>query len=195
MCENKVRAWRDLEHNPSLSIFQANPSKQLPRKMTASAASLAAELMAEFAAAQSKGLNLKTCEHCGITCAGGEVHCDCTELITKYGTCGCASCAIDYGTPYMHILEYIDFWNEYGDGEETAKAFYAKDLLAKMPKPCEECSEAYKVEHKYLWDEYTIWLNSYNTRIWREIRSTYDDRWYDQRCSGGICSCCGRTRD
>lgn len=144
--------------------------------MTAAASSLAVELMEGFAAAQSKGLNLKTCKHCGLKGAGGEVHCDCAELIAKYGDLGCSCCGIEYGLPYIHILEFIDSWGGGEEGEEMARYEYSKVLLSKMPKPCDKCSEAYVVEQDYLLTEYKTWEKTYNRRKWLEIQHEY---WID----------------
>lgn len=161
--------------------------------MAASAATLAAELLAGFAEAQSKGLNLKTCDHCGMKGAGGEVHCDCAELIAKYGDLGCPCCSIEYGLPYIHILEFIDSWGGGEEGEDMAYYQYANVLLSKMPKPCDKCSDAYVVEQDYLWTQYKTWEKQYTNRLLKEMKYEYYND-YDV-CTSGICRCCGRTSD
>lgn len=163
--------------------------------MAATAASLVAELTAALAAAQSKGLNLKTCDHCDMKGAGGEVHCDCAAVIAKYGDLGCSCCGIEYGLPYIHILEFIDSWGGGEEGEEMARYEYSKVLLSKMPKPCDKCSQEYRVEHDYLWTQYKTWEKTYDKSKWWEMNYQYSNDWYYEGCAGGICRCCGRTPD
>lgn len=181
------------EQSKSLTVPSKHSKQtfQATSKM-ATAAEIKAELEAGFTEAFHRGLNIKTCEHCGMEGAGGEVHCDCEELIERYGSIGCSCCGIEYGIPYLHILQYIDNWGGDDEAEDMAKSCYASDMLFKMPKPCEKCSDIYIQEHTYLWTEYETWLTSYNRRHWKEIQSEYSD-WDDDHCTSGICRCCGST--
>ncbi len=166
-----------------------------------SAISLQAELQAAFDAKSPAAFRVTRCEHCGEAGAGGETHCDCTELIAKFGACGCATCGITYAIRES-VMAYIDNCKEagYDDPEFKAYMFY-KAGLGRLAPYCGECSAVYSEYYGQMWEEWTSFQNSYEQRnFWKLVElgildePDYDYDNYDEPCrsgSGGICPCCG----
>jgi hypothetical protein len=148
-----------LTHFPSSSFIPSS-------RMT----SLQQQILESFSAAQHANMNLATCDHCGISCSGGELYCDCADLIEAYGAVKCSCCSAEYGF-CVDVLDYILTRYEeggytYEDAEYDAYDYYYDMVFVKaMPTPCADCSSVYKSDRDLLLKTYDKWLKDYLRRF------------------------------
>jgi hypothetical protein len=97
--------------------------------------------------------------------------------VTLYGEHSCSCCGLFYPLPPV--------WSE-----DDVKPPTDDDFVVLMPAPCAECSVEYWQIRLDLHTELLCWQRGYyGSAEWEP------DDWEDRGCSGGVCSCCGRTRD
>jgi hypothetical protein len=160
--------------------------------MTSTAATVEAEIQAAVDSILCEKYNsFKTCEYCGIKCAGGAVYCECAALVRAYGSVSCSCCGIEYGV-YDDILSYIDNLGGDRTAEDLAADLYMKKLLSAMPTPCSSCSYEYQETHAHLCSSYNSWRKVYDRRRYLEAR--YEEEELFGICtsgSGAPCHCCG----
>ena len=110
------------------------------------------------------------CAHCDAY-GFGFLECQCEELCTYYGECGCSECEITY-TFGQSVWKYVE-----QHGLDETMVFYRDDLNRSMPEPCSACSPAYIAEKKRLLaalDEWTM-ANSKAFHKWENERPTRFD--------------------
>lgn len=99
------------------------------------------------------------------------------RVVLGGGEDSCSCCGLCYPQPPV--------WSE-DDVEPPTD----DDFEVLMPRPCGECSVEYWQMRRDLYTELLCWRRDYyGSSEWE------DDDWEDRGCSGGLCGCCGRTRD
>ena len=92
------------------------------------------------------------CSHCDAY-GFGFLECQCEELCTYYGACGCDECQIVYSFG-ISVSQY-----EKQHGLDETMLFYRDDLNHSMPVPCSACSPAYIAERERLLASWSVWAS------------------------------------
>lgn len=124
-------------------------------------------------------LGITTCEHCGVKCTHNELHCNCADMVYRYGARGCAECGVYYElyktvTQFMRDLEREGYSNS--DAIETTHVVYYSEWSALMAEPCPHCAPGYVYDYECLRDDYNHWLSKVCGPYMNDLyRDDYDD--------------------
>jgi hypothetical protein len=124
-------------------------------------------------------LGITVCEHCGVKCTNNELHCNCADIVHRYGARGCTECGTYYEqfktvTQFMRDLEREGYSTN--EAIEITHANYQTEWCALMAEPCPHCTAGYAYDYECLSDDWTHWLAKvYGPYLSDLYRDDYDD--------------------
>ena len=136
---------------------------------------------AEFNLFVYPSMGVVTCTHCGVKCSGGELHCNCADIIERHGIRGCNSCGCWYET-FKSVATYYQELVDEGMSEYEAIEYthsnYQSEWNNMMWAPCEKCTGSYRYDYECLEDAYKSWCSTVYAEYIADLHR--EDDYYDR---------------